>query len=203
MGTSRHPSEGTSLLVVECSRTQSQNRGALRGPRGDRERWMEFSWQLHVIFRGRNLTSFLRGPEGSKPQRRSGPPSRLLFCPAWASWLLPAQTERCCCSVCPIRRPCWLSSPQVSSAAGEGVVLRQGLSVSPEAPPGPASRTKPHSATATAASHLLSSLGSVAACEGGTVSCSLLTGLCEHAPFSPLPCCVLSGPPLLLPQLTC
>lgn len=45
-------------------------------------------------------------------------PSRLLSCPGWVSWLLHAQMGRCCSSVCHIPRPCWLSSPLVSSAAG-------------------------------------------------------------------------------------
>lgn len=44
-------------------------------------------------------------------------PSRLLSCLGWVSWLLLAQMVRCCCSVCPILRPCWHSSPQVSSPA--------------------------------------------------------------------------------------
>lgn len=42
---------------------------------------------------------------------------RLLCFPGWVSWHLLAQTGRCCYSVCPILRPCWPSSPQVSSTA--------------------------------------------------------------------------------------
>lgn len=61
-------------------------------------------------------------------------PFRLLCCPGWVSWLLPAQTGRFCCSVCPILRPCWLSSPQVSSTAVAVVRAQQGLSISPQTP---------------------------------------------------------------------
>ena len=68
-----------------------------------------------------NSISYFQGPEPEKFSERClkaaslsadlVSPSRRLSCPGWVSWLLPAQTGRCCCSVCPIPRPCWLSSP--------------------------------------------------------------------------------------------
>lgn len=78
-------------------------------------RWETGGWSFSI-----NYVLYFLGPEPQKFSERClkaaslstrlVSPSRLLSCLGWVSWLLPAQMGRCCCSVFPILRPCWLSS---------------------------------------------------------------------------------------------